>query len=133
MATGHVAVAFLRWGAWFVTLAMVVPTLIAVAFHGVRQATAAPWWAADNGSVGIAPDPRTSPEEIVQVYAARVYGWRGALGVHTWIATKGRDAEHYTRLEVIGWGVRRGAPALRVRPGIPDARWYGHTPVVLAE
>lgn len=123
----------LRWGIWFCLLAIVLPILIAIAYYSVRQAVAAPWWAADNGSADIAPDPRVSSEAIVQVYAARVYGWRAALGVHTWIATKARNADQYTRLEVIGWGVRRGLPALRIHNGVPDARWYGHEPFVLAE
>ena len=123
----------IRWGISFCLLVIILPTAFAYAYYGVNQAVAAPWWAADKRSAAIAPDPQTSPEAIVQVYAARVYGWRAALGVHTWIATKGRNADHYTRLEVIGWGIRRGLPALRIHNGVPDARWYGRQPVILAE
>ena len=50
----------------------------------------------------------------MQVYAARTVGWRGVLAVHTWIAVKQSGAPSYTRYEVMGWGVSRGAPALRV-------------------
>ncbi len=114
-------------------VAVVMPTLLAVVYFGVRQADAGPWWAADKRSAEMAPNPRTTREAIIQVYAARVFGWRAAFGVHTWIATKPRDADRYTRLEVIGWGVRRGLPALRIHHGTPDARWYGHVPVILAE
>jgi hypothetical protein len=123
----------LRWGIWLCLVSIVLPSLLAIAYYGVHQAAAKPWWAADNRSAGIAPDPRASPQAIVQVYAARVYGWRAGLGVHTWIATKARNADHYTRLEVIGWGVGRGVPALRIHSGVPDARWYGHQPMLLAE
>ena len=49
----------------------------------------------------------------MQVYAARTVGWRGVMAVHTWIAFKPRGAAEYTRYEVIGWGVDRGAQALR--------------------
>jgi hypothetical protein len=123
----------LRWSTWLLLAGIVLPTLLAIAYYGARQAGAAPWWAADKSSTAIAPDPRATPEAIVQVYAARVFGWRAALGVHTWIATKARSADHYTRLEVIGWGVRRGLPALRIHNAAPDTRWYGHDPVILAE
>ena len=70
---------------------------------------------------------------MVQVFAARAWGWRGALGVHTWIAVKPQGAPSYTRYEVIGWGVRRGRPSVRIGRGIPDAYWYGREPQLLAE
>ncbi|MFI5008498.1 MAG: DUF3750 domain-containing protein, partial [Solirubrobacterales bacterium] len=71
------------------------------------------WWQARRDSSGQAPDPATTPEAVIQVYAARTVGWKGILGVHTWIALKRSGAAQYTRYEVIGWGVDRGASALR--------------------
>ncbi len=41
------------------------------------------WRTAPRHSIGIAPDPATTPEAVVQVYATRAFGWRGAFGVHT--------------------------------------------------
>ena len=38
------------------------------------------------------------PDAVVQVYGARAYNWRGAFGIHTWIATKRPDADHYSGL-----------------------------------
>ena len=64
----------------------------------------------------------------MQVYAARAVGWRSALAVHTWIAVKRRDATSYTRYEVIGWGVERGVPAVRVDRFGPDNYWFGARP-----
>ena len=60
-------------------------------------------------------------------------GWRGVLAVHTWIAFKPRDASRYTRYEVMGWGVGRGAPALRVDRTGPDNYWFGSRPDLLLD
>jgi hypothetical protein len=64
----------------------------------------------------------------VQVYAARTVGWRGLMGVHTWIAVKPSGAPAYTRYEVMGWGVDNGAPAVRVNRSGPDNYWFGSRP-----
>lgn len=79
-----------------------------------------------------APDANTE-EAVIQVYAARAARWRGAFGVHTWIATKRTDERRYTRLEVIGYRVRWGGDAVRVRTGIPDGMWFGNHPSLLRE
>ncbi len=88
---------------------------------------------ADRSSAGIAPDPEKTPEAVVQVYAARTVGWRGLLAVHTWIAVKQSGAPSYTRYEVMGWGVSRGAPALRVNRTGPDNHWFGSRPDLLVD
>ncbi|HEU5321644.1 MAG TPA: DUF3750 domain-containing protein, partial [Methylomirabilota bacterium] len=59
-----------------------------------------PWWQARRDSSGQAPDPATTPEAVVQVYAARAVGWRGVLAVHTWIAVKHDGADAWRRYEV---------------------------------
>ena len=79
-----------------------------------------------------APDPATD-DAVIQVYAARAARWRGAIGVHTWIATKRTDEHAYTRLEVIGYRVYYGGGAVRVRRGTPDAMWFGSAPTLLRE
>nr|WP_274390122.1 DUF3750 domain-containing protein [Azospirillum doebereinerae] len=91
------------------------------------------WSKADRTSVGLAPDPATTPEAVVQVYAARVLSWRGAFGVHPWFAVKPAGARAYTVYEVIGWRVYRGMPAVAVSHRDPDGRWFGAQPMVLAE
>ncbi len=91
------------------------------------------WWAARRDSSGQAPDPTTTPEAVVQVYAARTVGWKGLLGVHTWIVVKPAGAPAYTRYEVIGWGVDRGLPAIRVDRTGPDNYWFGRKPELLVD
>src|SRR5206468_2952226 len=39
----------------------------------------------------------------------------------------------YTRYEVIGWGVDRGVPAIRVNRAGPDNYWFGSRPALLLD
>ncbi len=80
-----------------------------------------------------APDPGQTSQAVLQIYAARAFGWRGAFGVHTWFAVKPQGAAQYLRLEVIGWGVHSGWPALRISRYTPDAYWFGNRPKILLE
>ncbi len=91
------------------------------------------WRTASRDPVGIAPEPSVTPEAIIQVYGARAYSWRGYFGIHTWIAVKPSNAESYTIYEVLGWRKRRQLPVLAIYNQIPDRRWFGNTPVILAE
>ena len=121
---------------WPLTITGLIAVLIVgplLASSAVYGGSNREWWSARRDATGLAPDPATTPEAVVQVYAARAFGWRGAFGVHTWIAVKQANADHYVRLEVIGWGVGRGGSAVRVRRGDPDGYWYGSYPEVLTE
>ena len=91
------------------------------------------FWELERGPSGQAPDPATTREAVIQVYAARTVGWRGFFAVHTWLSLKLRDADTYTRYEVIGWGVDRGAPALRVNRSGADNYWFGNRPERLVD
>jgi hypothetical protein len=88
---------------------------------------------ARNDSSQQAPEPEATPEAVIQVYAARARGWRGILGVHTWLTVKRSEAPAYTRYEVIGWGVDRGLPAIRVNRAGPDNYWFGERPDKLVD
>lgn len=91
------------------------------------------WSTASRESAGIAPDPAATREAMVQVYAARTFAWRGAFGVHSWIAVKPTDAKTWTTYQVIGWQVRRGGRAVVIRDELPDRYWFGGRPELLAE
>ncbi|MCZ4279310.1 DUF3750 domain-containing protein [Kiloniella laminariae] len=92
-----------------------------------------PWGKANHDRSGLAPDPATTPQAIVQVYGARTFSWRGAFAVHTWIAVKPENAKNYTRLEVIGWRKRRGLPVTAATVGWPDRNWFGSRPELYYE
>ena len=91
------------------------------------------WRTASRASTGLAPDPLTTTEAVVHVYAARTYGWRGAFGVHTWIAVKPTNATSYTIYQVIGWRARYGGSALVIGNDLPDRQWFGNSPKVIAD
>ncbi len=99
----------------------------------VEAAGAGDWRKASHQPTGIAPDPATNREAIAQVYVARAFSWRGAFGVHSWIAVKPTDAPRFTVYEVIGWRVQHGGSALVVNDRAPDARWFGSSPEVIAD
>jgi hypothetical protein len=64
-----------------------------------------PWYEARRDPTRLAPDPATTPEAVIQVYAARAVSWRGVFSMHTWIAVKpsgaGRHAMRATRCSAL--------------------------------
>ena len=110
---------------------MLVPVLFAgivlVYVHG------ADWRTADRSSTGIAPLPEDFKGAVIQVYAARAFGWRGILAVHTWVATKKKDASTYVVHQVLGWRKYRDQSVISSKPAIPDRNWFGNKPVLLVD
>ncbi len=98
-----------------------------------EQLSARDWRTASREPAGLAPDPATTREAVVQVYAARAVGWRGYFGVHTWIAAKRSDAEAFTVYEVIGYRLRRTGSAVVVHQRAADGYWYGNRPDLLRD
>ena len=88
------------------------------------------WRTARYDSAGIAPLPSQEPKAVIQVYAARTFGWRGAFAVHTWIATKRPDAAQYQTHHVIGW---RSGKKVISRWEAPDRHWYGSKPDLILD
>jgi hypothetical protein len=105
----------------------VIPLAISVATHTPAAAT---WYTASREPTGLAPDPALFREPVVQVYAARTFGWRGAFGVHSWIAYKREGELAYTRYDVTFWG---GPPHVRRNISGPDTEWFGTTPDLLVD
>ncbi len=92
------------------------------------------WRDASFASTQQSPLPSEEKEAVVQVFNARLYGARGAYGVHTWLAAKPKNAEKYTRYEVIGWNLRRGKPVINISSDRePDAKWYGEPPTLIKD
>jgi len=113
---------------------VVVVAGVALVLALVGACTAAgDWRSASTETTGQAPDPVSEREALVQVYAARTWGWRGVFGVHTWIAVKPTNAGAYRVYEVIGWRLRSARSVVSVSERHPDARWYGSVPELIAE
>ncbi|MGE5170409.1 MAG: DUF3750 domain-containing protein [Rudaea sp.] len=125
------AMRVVAWLALAVALLLSGP-LLTLAFGNVS--IHGDWRTATHRSTGLAPDAALHPEAVVQAYASRTFGWRGAFAVHTWIAAKPAHAERYTRYEVIGWYSRGGGSGLSVtETASPDAEWYGARPYVIRD
>lgn len=106
--------------------------LLAIAFG--RATLGGDWRTATHRSAGLAPDPATHDAAIVQVYASRAFGWRGAFSDHTWLAAKPQGADRYTRYEVIGWYARAGGSSVSISDRrAPDAEWYSATPRLIRD
>jgi hypothetical protein len=101
----------------------------------VTRAADQPHWSQTRwDSAGLAPDPASHPEPIVQIYAARSWGWKGAFSVHSWVALKPAGAAGYERYDVVGWGVGPGGrAALRRNIRTVDGYWAGNKPEVIGE
>jgi len=111
-----------------VALAAAVPAYVLYA-----NASGQDWRSASREPIGLAPEPGVTAEAVVQVYAARAVRWRGAFGVHTWLAVKPPHASTYTVLEVNGWRLRRNGTAVVRSDRPPDGRWFGNAPTLVAE
>jgi hypothetical protein len=110
---------------------LVLPVLVSGCLPDGRGGV--PWYEARRDPTGLAPDPASTPEAVIQVYAARAVSWRGVFSMHTCIALKPTGAERYTRYEVLGFGVANGAPALRVDRMGPDNYRFGARPQILLD
>jgi hypothetical protein len=106
---------------------------IGISFAVTEREPVATWMTARRDPTGLAPDPAKTQEAVVQVYAARAFAWRGIFAVHTWISVKPAGAPAYTRYEVVGFGVQRGIPAVRIDRMGPDNYWFGNYPTVLVD
>jgi hypothetical protein len=92
------------------------------------------WSATSRASSGQAPSPEAETAALIQVYGARTYNWRGAFGIHTWIATKRSGADVYRVYHVIGWNLRRGRSVVTVSEGgPPDFYWFNAHPQLLVD
>jgi len=91
------------------------------------------WRNASREPAGLAPDPATTREAVVQVYAARAVHWRGYFSVHTWIAVKPTGAAAFAVHEVAGFGLRRTGTSVRTIVRAADGYWFGNRPELLGD
>lgn len=91
------------------------------------------WRTARKDSAGIAPKPSELKEDIIQIYTARAFNWRGVFAVHPWISWKLKDEEHYTVAQVIGFRLKRTGRSIVMQNDLPDRYWYGSMPELIFE
>lgn len=123
---------WLRWGLLILLLLLLGPLMTVIS--GTVDVTR-DWRTASRESAGLAPDPVETREAVIQVYAARASGWRGAFAVHSWIAVKPTDAPTYTVYQMVGWRAHahHGLIAFVAATDVPDRYWYGNRPELLVD
>ncbi|MDB5877861.1 MAG: hypothetical protein JWQ41_1275 [Variovorax sp.] len=126
-----------RWARWplsfFGLLALLMLGPIGVLASGKLDLDT-PWYLTSQESTGQAPAPSVERGAVVQVYGARIVRWRGAFGIHPWIAVKRAGAELYTTYHIIGWRARSGGDAMVTNEvAAPDLLWFGAYPQLLAD
>jgi hypothetical protein len=88
---------------------------------------------ANRQSANLAPNPLTTKEAVIQVYAARAFNWRGLLATHCWIATKLANENEYSVYQVVGWLQYRNLPVVSIQKDSPDRNWFDQAPKVILD
>jgi hypothetical protein len=83
---------------------------------------------ADWSSTGTLPSAPDYKPARVMVFTGTTGAWKGIFSVHSWVVFKRANATSWTRYDVVGWG-----NPLRTNNWPPDGRWYGNTPVIIAD
>ena len=81
------------------------------------------WSSASRESTGTAPSPQRFQEASVRVYYARSFHWRGAFGVHSWLAIKEKNGSSYQIFQVIGWRLFGNHSSVDAHWGDPARYW----------
>jgi Protein of unknown function (DUF3750) len=96
----------------------------------------------DMSSTGILPAATSHAEARLLIMTAPMAGRRGKFLAHSWVVLKNKDADSWSRYEVLGFasretdGVRDGhwlgnSPVLNRYP--PDGRWFGRSAVPVVD
>ena len=86
------------------------------------------WRDADWSSTGLLPAASAYKPARVIVFTGKAGAWKGVFAVHSWIVLKHANASNWKRYDVVGWG-----NPVRADNWPPDGRWYGNTPVAIAD
>lgn len=90
------------------------------------------WQTASRESARLVPLAKNDREARVQIYSAKAFAWRGKYSVHTWIATKEKNAESYVVYHVLMWGDGSASDrVVVVNNDLPDRYWYGAKPEIV--
>ncbi len=86
------------------------------------------WRDANWSSTGVLPAAADFSPARVVFFTGTAGAWKGIFSVHSWVVLKRANETRWTRYDVVGWGepVRRNNWPV-------DGRWYGNTPMMLAD
>ena len=103
------------------------PLAARAAFYAIGNAPRS-YRDADWSSAGLLPAARDFKPARVIVFTGLTGAWKGIFSVHSWVVYKRENATRWTRYDVVGWG-----NPLRKDAWPADGRWYGNTPVAIAD
>jgi hypothetical protein len=103
------------------------PLLARAAFYAIGDQPRS-WHDADWSSMRLLPPARDDIPARVIVFTGTTGAWKGIFSVHSWIVLKPASATEWTRYDVVGWG-----NPVRINGWPPDGRWYGNSPVAIAD
>ena len=86
------------------------------------------WRDADWSSAGLLPPAAQDRDARLIVFTGTAGAWKSVFAVHSWVVFKRAGERRWTRYDVVGWG----AP-VRTNNWPVDGRWYGATPVAIAD
>lgn len=89
------------------------------------------WRDASRESTGIAKKAAEQKEDILQIYYARAFSWRGYFAIHPWVAWKKSEDTKYTVAHVTAWNHRRENTTISVSQDLPDRKWFDSEPTIL--
>ena len=104
-----------------------VPILARAAFYAAGSDPRS-WRDADWSSTGTLPKAADYAPARLVVFTGTTGAWKGIFSVHSWVAYKAANARTWTRYDVVGWGT-----PVRTNGWPVDGRWYGNTPVAIAD
>jgi hypothetical protein len=108
-------------------LIFLAPILARAAFYAFGNAPRS-YRDADWSSTDTLPAARDYQPARVIVFTGLTGAWKGIFSVHSWVVFKREGDRDWTRYDVVGWG-----NPLRTNNWPPDGRWYGNTPVAIAD
>lgn len=86
------------------------------------------WREADWSSTGLLPPAAEFAPARVVIFSGTAGAWKGVFSVHSWIVLKGANETRWRRYDAVGWG-----QPVRLNNWPVDGKWYGNTPVALAD
>jgi hypothetical protein len=86
------------------------------------------WRDADWSSAGLLPPASHDKDSRLIVFTGTAGAWKSVFAVHSWVVFKRAGDRRWTRYDVVGWG-----SPVRTNNWPVDGRWYGATPVAIAD
>jgi hypothetical protein len=105
----------------------VLPILARAALFAASDAPRS-WRDADWSSAGLLPPASHDKDSRLIVFTGTAGAWKSVFAVHSWVVFKRAGDRRWTRYDVVGWG-----SPVRTNNWPVDGRWYGATPVAIAD